>query len=105
MGHGGGGKDGIAVVVSRAGLAQAESQVFDQHRKMSRAVLIAERNAVEFTALFRPRQPTSDDIGSRTQQYYTHTFLVQPPNRFAIHHSFSDEVGEPPNLEWLHHNF
>ena len=47
MGHGSRGKDGIAVLAGGAGLAQAESQIFNQLGKMSGALLVAQRNAAD----------------------------------------------------------
>src|ERR1700722_16306268 len=84
MGDGGGGKDSFVVLVVRARLAQADGQVFNQLRKMSSALLIAERNAVEFTTLFRPRQPLFDDTGGRAQQYRSHSLLLSAFTSTAI---------------------
>src|ERR1700688_2516801 len=93
-------KDGIAVLAGGAGLAQAQSQVFNQRREMSCALLIAERNAVQVTTLSRPRQPVFDDTADASPQHHAHSLLVQPFSSFAIDHSFLDEFGEPRNLEW-----
>ena len=46
-------KNGVSIFLSRPGLAQANRQVLNQLTKVSSALLIAERNAVEFTALLR----------------------------------------------------
>jgi hypothetical protein len=46
MGYGGSGKDGIAVLAGGAGLAQAKSQILNQFREMSCALLIAKQTAV-----------------------------------------------------------
>src|ERR1700736_4560251 len=105
MGYGGSRKDGIAVLAGGAGLAQAKSQVFNQRREMSRALLITKRNAVQVTALSRPRQPVFDDTANAPPQHHAHSLLVQPFSSFAIDNSFSDQFGELPNLEWFHHDF
>jgi hypothetical protein len=42
-------------------------------------------------------------ITDATLQYRAHSLLVQPFITFAVEHFFSDELGEPPDLEWFHH--
>jgi hypothetical protein len=47
VGHGSSGKGGIAVLAGGAGLAQSNSQVLNQLREMSSALLIAKRKALK----------------------------------------------------------
>jgi hypothetical protein len=46
MGYGSSGKGGIAVLAGGTGLAQANSQILNQLREMSSALLIAKQKAV-----------------------------------------------------------
>src|ERR1019366_4153195 len=80
MGHGGGGKDGIAVLGRSAGMAQADSQVFHQLRDMSSSLLAAEPKAVQTSTLFRPLQPACDDTRNAPPQYCAYSLFVHEQN-------------------------
>ncbi|SPF41898.1 hypothetical protein SBA1_400043 [Candidatus Sulfotelmatobacter kueseliae] len=105
MCYGGDGKDSIAVLGSGTGLAQADNQVFDQLREMSRTLVVAKQNVVEFPTLFCPCQPVFDDTGNTALQYRAHSLLFQPGGNLAVQHLFPDQVGEFPNLERFHQDF
>src|ERR1039458_2069594 len=105
MGHGGGGKDGIAVLGRSAGMAQADSQIFHQLRQVSSALLIAKVKAVQTSILLGPLQPAFDDTGRLPLQDRAHSLLVQPHRRLAIDQSFLNQLGKLPNLEWFHDDF
>src|SRR6266700_3552588 len=105
MGYGGGGKDGIAVLRSGTGLAQADDQVFDELREMPSALVVAKQNVVEFFALFCARQPVFDDAGNTALQDRAYSFLFRPSNRFANKHLFADQFSESPDLERFDDDF
>ena len=105
MGNGGGRRGGISVLRGRSGLAQADNQVFDQFRKMSGTLPVAEQNVVELFTLFCLRQPLFDDTGNTALQYLGHPLLFQLDGRFAVKHLLPDEVRQLPNGERFHDDF
>ena len=104
MGNSGGRRGGISVLRGRSGLAQADNQVFDQFRKMSGTLPVAEQNVVELFTLFCLRQPLFDDTGN-TALYLGHPLLFQLDGRFAVKHLLPDEVRQLPNGERFHDDF
>src|SRR5712692_10495191 len=94
MGCGRGGIAGITLLCGGAGLAQAESQVFNQLREMSSTLVVAKRKAAQFITLFRTHQPPFDDTGKAPLQDHAHSLLDQPGSRSASKHLFADEFGE-----------
>jgi hypothetical protein len=98
-------KDSIGVLRSGTGSRQADHQIFNQLRKMSSPLLVAERNLVEFSTLFRPDQPVVDDIGNTALQYRAHSFFINPRGRSAGNHLLSDEISESSDIERFYDNF
>ena len=59
------------------GCSRAHNEVFNQLRKISRALFVAKRNVAEFFALFDLCQPVLDDIVGTMLQDCSHSFLVR----------------------------
>src|ERR1700730_4249788 len=101
MGYGGSGTDGIVFFSGNVGRSQASNQVSNQLRKITSALLVAERNAVQFLALLDLRQPVFDDKISAMLQYRSHSFFWHRNSKFASEQLIADEISEFPSLEWF----
>jgi hypothetical protein len=71
----GSGRRGVAVFRWEFGLAQADTQVFHQLRKMLNALRIADLETVKVAAFFRSHQPSCDDAGAVPREYVAYALF------------------------------
>jgi hypothetical protein len=72
------GRQGIAVFGRQFRLTQADTQIFNQLKKVFSALRIADPETVKVAALFRSFQPLFDDAGTLPLQNLAHKLKRVP---------------------------